>query len=355
MHVGLLSLKLAHRPLPPRLHTGILWSALLLYGRAMSMVADALSMAPCLWRVPNGGASVEKDGYDVLLPWEIQYDGAATKVSKVRSVGGDRFDGSLLKAPLDFQVDFIHLNHNTESTSDIRDDPDFLADLPSIALTLSVGRSAKPPARCTVVHQIQMTSELSPTRRKLAAVPARVGAVSRSADVVASIDDDGPDEPTMTLSAAPTINKQARRTIWTCMAPDCSYSSARKGNLERHVRNSHTMQRPYACGACAYISADASAVKRHERQHTGESPAICKFPGCDYKAMDFSNLGRHLRVHTGERPFNCPHCPYSSAQSGSISSHVNRRHSTVRAFTCSDCSYAAKTLPDLKKHEIRHS
>jgi hypothetical protein len=322
----------------------------------MSMVADALSMVPCLC-APSGGASVGKDGYDVLLPWEIQYDGAATKV---RSVGGDRFDVSLLKAPLGFQVDFIHLNHNTESASDIRDDPDFdVADLPSIALMLSVG-SAKPPtvqraAPAAHVCQIQMTSELSSTRRKLAAVPARVGAVSRSADVVASTDNDGPDEPTTTLSAALTINKQARRTIWTCMAPDCSYSSARKGNLERHVRNSHTMQRPYTCGTCSYISADASAVKRHERQHTGESPAICNFPGCDYKAMDFSNLGRHLRVHTGERPFNCPHCPYTSAQSGSISSHVNRRHSTVRAFTCSNCSYAAKTLPDLRKHEMRHS
>jgi hypothetical protein len=346
----------------------------------MSVVTDVLSMPPWL-RVPGGDAPVENNGHDVLeggllwendghdvlggpvpwendghdvqgggpLPWRIQSDSAATKV---RSAGDERFDVSLLEA----LPDFIHLNHNTESTSDIRDDPDFdVADLPSSAMWLPVGPPAKPPACRTISARVhQKISDV----RNVNAFPC---------SMVASIDDDRPGEPTTAhtkttkraqpaeaLSAALTIKKPARGTVWTCIAPDCSYSSGRKGNLERHVRSSHTKERPYSCGTCSYTSADAGAVKRHARQHTGEAPAICNFPGCDYKAMDFSNLGRHLRVHTGKRPFKCPHCPYAAAQSGSISCHVNRRHSTVRAFTCSHCSYAAKTLPDLKKHEMRH-
>ena len=86
------------------------------------------------------------------------------------------------------------------------------------------------------------------------------------------------------------------------------------GNFERHVRNNHTFERPYKCGKCNYSSADSSAVTRHNRQHTGETPAVCKFPGCSYKGPDFSNLGRHTRVHTTrERPFDDPDCGYTSA------------------------------------------
>jgi hypothetical protein len=283
-------------------------------------------MLPWLWVPSRGGdAPAENDGQDapqaLHLPWEIQPDGAG-------SAWDERFDVSLLGV----QPGFTHLFHSKESTSDIHGDPDIhdLQDLPSIAPGLPVG---------------------SPLSRSL----------------VASIDDDRPDKPTaadttmtkrvllaQALSTTLTIRKLARRPVWTCSALDCSYSSDRKGNLERHVRTSHTNERPYMCETCSYTSADASAVGRHERQHSGKAPAICNFPGCDYKATDFSNLKRHLRVHTGERPFECSHCPYTSAQSGSISSHVARRHSTVRAFTCSHCSYAAKTLPDLKKHEMRH-
>jgi len=75
------------------------------------------------------------------------------------------------------------------------------------------------------------------------------------------------------------------------------------------------------------------------------------------KATDFSNLGRHTRTHTKEKPFRCSHegCDYRAAQSGSIKSHITRKHSTLRAFACPQCVYTAKTEADLKKHTSRRT
>jgi len=124
------------------------------------------------------------------------------------------------------------------------------------------------------------------------------------------------------------------------------------------VRNNHTKERPFKCEDCDYSSADPGAVTRHRRQHTGEAPARCTWDGCKYAAKDYSNLGRHMRTHTGERPFACPeNCGYKAAQSGSVRSHVKRKHSNgVREFICLEhgCDYKAMTNSDLKKHTSRH-
>ena len=146
------------------------------------------------------------------------------------------------------------------------------------------------------------------------------------------------------LSAFPTLCAR--------LTPTPAPPRAIAGNFERHMRNTHTLERPHKCPECDYASGDPGAVKRHMRQHTGECPAVCTFPGCAYAAKDYSNLGRHIRVHTGERPFSCPEpgCEYIAAQSGSIRSHVKRRHRSERAYACDECDYTAKTAPDLKKH-----
>ena len=202
-------------------------------------------------------------------------------------------------------------------------------------------------------------------------------------------------KPRVKQGAASPIKRSRPSRIWVCQEPECVYTSGRKGaehsphrgtplssrdllevervsdpvcarshrptpappraiagNFERHMRNTHTLERPHKCPECDYASGDPGAVKRHMRQHTGECPAVCTFPGCAYAAKDYSNLGRHIRVHTGERPFSCPEpgCEYIAAQSGSIRSHVKRRHRSERAYACDECDYTAKTAPDLKKH-----
>jgi hypothetical protein len=86
------------------------------------------------------------------------------------------------------------------------------------------------------------------------------------------------DKPVKKLRPAAKIKKPCR--LWVCAEQLCIYSSGRKGNYERHVRNTHTKERPFKCNVCNYASADPGAVTRHMRQHTGEAPAICKYAGC---------------------------------------------------------------------------
>jgi len=66
---------------------------------------------------------------------------------------------------------------------------------------------------------------------------------------------------------------------------------------------------------------------------------------------------KFLRKSENIGPFECPDpgCNYTATQSGSIRSHMKRRHSSVRAFACTLCSYTAKTDADLKKHTGRHA
>ena len=56
------------------------------------------------------------------------------------------------------------------------------------------------------------------------------------------------------------------------------------------------------------------------RTHTGEKPFAC--PYCSYRSANKDNLKKHVRIHTGEKPFGCMYCSYRSADKSVLNKHV---------------------------------
>ena len=83
-------------------------------------------------------------------------------------------------------------------------------------------------------------------------------------------------------------------------------------------------KKPYPCSQCDKWFEQPSALKLHERVHTGERPYECQ--QCDKKFAQHGNLVRHERTHSGVKPFKCQFCDMTFSRKDFLKVHENKCH-----------------------------
>ncbi|XP_048205376.1 transcriptional repressor CTCFL [Perognathus longimembris pacificus] len=141
------------------------------------------------------------------------------------------------------------------------------------------------------------------------------------------------------------VNTRTRTKPHRCT--ECSVAFVTRGELARHRRYRHTHGKPFRCSLCAYASVEASKLTRHVRSHTGERPFPCR--ACSYASKDACKLKRHTRTPSGEKPYECLVCRARFTQSGTMKTHVARKHSeSAPKHQCPRCAALIARKSDLR-------
>ncbi|XP_039285288.1 gastrula zinc finger protein XlCGF7.1-like [Nilaparvata lugens] len=182
---------------------------------------------------------------------------------------------------------------------------------------------------------------------------------------------------------------------------NCGKVFASKRSMERHVRSSHTGERPYACTLCPKRFADRSNhrrhIKRHEPkpvvEHSDEGEAVvdsvvvnkvstrrearevkpdkaivisnnetvaverhttqnysCRV--CTFSDASMEVVEEHQKTH---RVFKCRSCGMRFTDKQHLLEHKRREHLEEKPFICGVCGKAFKRRDVMQRHEKLHS
>ncbi|KAG8455097.1 hypothetical protein GDO86_001352 [Hymenochirus boettgeri] len=114
----------------------------------------------------------------------------------------------------------------------------------------------------------------------------------------------------------------------------------------------------YPCKQCDRVLMSMQGLRSHERSHlalalfTREDKYSCQF--CSFVSAFRHNLDRHIQTHHGHhKPFRCKLCPFKSSYNSRLKTHIIKAHAGEHAYKCSSCSFSTMTISQLKDHSIK--
>ncbi|KAM8793114.1 zinc finger protein 462 isoform 2-T2 [Eudromia elegans] len=143
----------------------------------------------------------------------------------------------------------------------------------------------------------------------------------------------------------------AREDKYSCQY--CSFVSAFRHNLDRHMQTHHGHHKPFRCKLCPFKSSYNSRLKTHIlKAHADSSysePPDVQQQLNHYQsaalARNNNNIspiplsGNAAGMEKTEAILNCEFCEFSSGYIQSIRRHYRDKHGGKKLFKCKDCSF----------------
>ncbi|KFV63827.1 Zinc finger protein 462 [Dryobates pubescens] len=111
-------------------------------------------------------------------------------------------------------------------------------------------------------------------------------------------------------------------------------------------------------GNVSSVSAAVKGLRSHERSHLAlamfarEDKYSCQY--CSFVSAFRHNLDRHMQTHHGHhKPFRCKLCPFKSSYNSRLKTHILKAHAGEHAYKCSSCSFSTMTISQLKEHSLK--
>ncbi|XP_073907423.1 zinc finger protein 462 isoform X2 [Castor canadensis] len=111
-------------------------------------------------------------------------------------------------------------------------------------------------------------------------------------------------------------------------------------------------------GNVSAMSAAVKGLRSHERSHlalamfTREDKYSCQY--CSFVSAFRHNLDRHMQTHHGHhKPFRCKLCSFKSSYNSRLKTHILKAHAGEHAYKCSWCSFSTMTISQLKEHSLK--
>ncbi|XP_059513557.1 zinc finger protein 462 isoform X6 [Myotis daubentonii] len=106
------------------------------------------------------------------------------------------------------------------------------------------------------------------------------------------------------------------------------------------------------------LEAAKDGLRSHERSHlalamfTREDKYSCQY--CSFVSAFRHNLDRHMQTHHGHhKPFRCKLCSFKSSYNSRLKTHLLKAHAGEHAYKCSWCSFSTMTISQLKEHSLK--
>ena len=133
----------------------------------------------------------------------------------------------------------------------------------------------------------------------------------------------------------------------------CDFATARHACYIQHAKV-HTVGHPYTCQECDAAFKHERSLKDHTvSKHSLERPFKCSL--CDFVTIKKRYLTIHARVHTGERPYPCTECSATFKHRTNLKSHVLVKHKNEKPHHCQQCDYRTAIKGNLSLHLKVHA